>query len=89
MADKNKEPQKTTSMFGEGGFDALVDKYAKTPIYHELEEDKSIYSFPDTITDEELEDYTIEMGKEKKYRDLVQKSQDEYRKHPKIGRAHV
>ena len=64
-------------MFGKDGFCAWLENVDKTPICHEQEEDKSIYAFPDTITDEELEDYTIRMDKERKYSDLVKKTQDE------------
>lgn len=69
-------------MFGKDGFCTWLENVDKTPICHEQKEDKSIYAFPDTITDEELEDYTIRMDKERKYSDLVKKSQDEYRNHP-------
>ena len=83
MAGKDKESKKATSMFGKDGFSAWLKNLDKATICHEQEEDKSIYAFPDTITDEELEDYTIRMDKERKYLDLVKKSQDEYRNHPK------
>ena len=54
MAGKNKEPKKITSMFGKDKFSAWLKNFGKTPIYHEQveKEDKSIYAFPDTITDE-------------------------------------
>lgn len=64
MAGKDKESKKATSMFGKDGFSAWLKNLDKAPICHEQEEDKSIYAFPDTITDEELEDYTIRMDKE-------------------------
>ena len=70
MTGKDKEPKKTTSMFGKDEFSAWSKNVEKAPICHELEEDKSIYTFPDTITDEELEDYTIRMDKERRIYNL-------------------
>lgn len=49
------------SMFGEGGLKAAFSNSSPLPVNWDKETDKSIYSFPDTITDTELQEQLNEI----------------------------
>lgn len=48
-------------MFGEGGLKAAFSNSSPLPVNWDKETDKSIYSFPDTITDTELQEQLNEI----------------------------
>ena len=55
---------KKKSMFGEGGLKTRFAMAKPLPVHWNKEEDKSIYSILDTITDEELKEQINEIIKQ-------------------------